>query len=49
LKAFDLEEIKTLKNNKKLKTILVTNAKKYVNDILKTCDNYDKEIKDLDK
>ena len=47
--AWDFEEIKTLKNNEKLTKILVSNAKKYVNDILKTCDNYDKEIKDLDK
>ena len=47
------DEIYELKNSKcntvlKKKT-LVSNAKKYVSEILKTCQNYDKEVKDFDK
>ena len=39
----------SLKKKQNIKRRICNNAKQYVSDILKTCDNYEREVKEFDK
>lgn len=45
----DVDLNDSFNNKKKMRRVIYSNAKKYISEILKTCESYDKEVKDFDK